>query len=120
MAGVFAPIATQAQAVGQRAMNGVSRARSTAVAAVAVAVLLSVVGAAPAGAAFSSPPPGMMAVSPAGIVAQPLTTGSTTPCFQASFPDCRSSDPRVTFTFGGGDTGVRLLDNHELGRRHED
>jgi len=104
MSQVFAFIKACAQAFRRRAASKASGAGISAAFVTAAAALVGAVGMAPANAVSIHSPAAIASVS-ASIAGSAQAAGSSAPCFKASFPDCSSSDPNVSFgSVSSGDT----------------
>ena len=106
MSQVFAFIKARAQAFRSRAASKASAAGVSAAVVTAAAALVGAVGMAPANAAATA------SVS-ASIARSAQDAVSSAPCFKASFPDCSSSDPNVSFgsVSSGDTTGCEFQEN---------
>jgi hypothetical protein len=78
--------------------------RRAVLAVAAAAVVIAMTGVAPGSASAAGPTPSVVIGFSAGTARPALAAGSQ-PCFAASFPNCTSSDPEVTFhSVSEGDT----------------
>lgn len=104
MSQVFAFIKACAKTLSKRAGSTTSRVMISAAVVVATTALAGAIGMAQAGA-VSTGTPAAIASGPASIAESAQETGSSAPCFKASYPDCSSTDPDVSWgAVSSGDT----------------
>jgi hypothetical protein len=104
MGQVFALIKVCAKTLSKRVWSSPSRVRIPVVVA-AAAALVGAAGMAPADAVSTGARAAAIAAVSVPIAGSERATGSSAPCFKASYPDCSSTDPAVSWgASSNGDT----------------